>query len=174
MLTSRARHRRVQVEMQWRARRLNASGAALPLARLAATPTRADAPSDALGVQLGWHKAPVGGGWRVQGQHPRCIGCQRVLRALLWFPDICERWASIVLGSRGSTMRDAVRNKEGEKGAVRLPKILVLRIHAWAGSPVVSSRRRGKRGVDGLCGGDANDSVAATVTASTRRSTGWL
>ena len=34
--------------------------------------------------------------------------------------------ASSTLGSWGKTMRDAVRNKERGKGAVRLPKILVL------------------------------------------------
>ena len=49
-------------------------------------------------------------------------------------------WA--VLGSWGNTMRGAVRNKDSENGAIRLPKILVLTIQALyrrarpAGSPI--------------------------------------
>ena len=53
----------------------------------------------------------------------------------------------------GKTMRDAVRNKERWKGAVRLPKILVLTSscgsHAAAG-PTRRCRRRGRRTIAAL------------------------
>ena len=41
---------------------------------------------------------------------------------------LCDRLLGSVLGSWDNAMRDAIRNnKKGEKGAVRLPKILVLK-----------------------------------------------
>ena len=80
------------------------------------------------GTRLGIRKGGKGAAWRVvrvaRGAHVRTVGAGRGHELGLHLPSSAQLGS--VLGSWVKTMRDAVRNKERWKGAVRLPKILVL------------------------------------------------